>query len=100
MEKQYNKFVLSILLILVCSLNSYILSGIDVYQTLFVKASVKMFNDLFLYRLKSKINTDWVYTYHFDNEKEEFINEDISYDIISIFDSINIDVKREFVNLF
>lgn len=47
-----------------------------------------------------KISSEWVNAYHFDNEKEEFINDDIVFDIISIFDSINLEPKKELFSAF
>jgi hypothetical protein len=47
-----------------------------------------------------KYTSDWALTYHFDNEKEEFINDDTHAEIITIFDSINIQAKRDLFKYF
>ena len=64
-----------------------------------MKKSVHVFCSIMLENY-GKISSEWGDTYHFDNEKEEFINDDIMHDIISIFDLIEIEAKKDLFNYF
>ena len=99
MRGEYCKFVCHILQVMVMALNSYPNDPKEFYESSYLKRCVHIFSNTMLQNY-TKVSYEWVHAYHFDNEQEEFINDDVIYDIIAIFDSINYESKKDLFNFF
>lgn len=94
MKKGFSTYVYYNLLIIAAVLNNYNVFNQKFSEIKFMQKCFNIFNYIMV-QTYEKVSEEWSNAYHFDNEREEFINDDIIFDIVSIFDTIQIEAKKE-----